>query len=62
MFQETMENILQGLNIVMCYINDILMTGKTDEERLMNLVKFLPIYRNMDCDYNSLSMPLWVAV
>lgn len=39
MFQETMENVLQGLNIVMCYINDILMTGKTDEEQLMNLVE-----------------------
>ena len=27
MFQETMEKVLQGLNMVVCYINDILMTG-----------------------------------
>ena len=34
MFQETMEKILQGLNKVVCYIDDILMIGKTDEEHL----------------------------
>ena len=39
MFQETMEKVIQGLNIVMCYINNILMTDKTDEEQLMNLVE-----------------------
>ena len=39
MFQETMEKVLQGLDMVMCYIDDILMTEKTDEEHLMNLEK-----------------------
>ena len=39
-FQETMEKVLQGLNmVVLCYIDDILVTGKTDEEHLMNLEK-----------------------
>ena len=37
--QETMEKILQGLNMVVCYIDDILVIYKTDEEHLMNLEK-----------------------
>ena len=39
-FQETMEKVLQGLDKVVCYIDDILMTGKTDKEHLMNLESF----------------------
>ena len=39
MFHETMEKVLPGLDMVMCYINDILVTGKTDEEHLINLEK-----------------------
>ena len=39
MFQETKEKILQGLNMVVCYIDNILVTGKIDEEHLMNLEK-----------------------
>ena len=40
LFQETIEKVLQGLNMVVCYIDDILVTGKTDEEHLINLEVF----------------------
>jgi len=38
-FQETMEKVLQGLHNVVCYIDDILVTGKTDDEHQANLEK-----------------------
>ena len=40
-FQRTMENILQGLPHVCVYIDDILVTGATDEEHLRNLEEVL---------------------
>ena len=40
-FQRTMENILQGLPHVCIYIDDILVTGRTEEEHLHNLGKVL---------------------
>ena len=36
-FQMTMDKILQGLNGVSCYLDDILVTGKDDTEHLNNL-------------------------
>ena len=36
-FQRVMENVLQGLNHTVVYIDDILVTGKTEEEHLVNL-------------------------
>ena len=36
-FQMTMDKILQGLNGVSCYLDDILVTGKDDTEHLTNL-------------------------
>ena len=36
-----MDEILQGLDGVICYVDDLLITGKTDEERLENLRKVL---------------------
>ena len=37
LFQRTMDNILQGVPGVVCYIDDILVTGDTDAEHLRNL-------------------------
>lgn len=36
-FQKTMDTILQGIEGVVCYIDDILITGKTPEEHLRHL-------------------------
>ncbi len=36
-FQKTMDSILQGLTGVMCYLDDILITGTNDEDHLSNL-------------------------
>ncbi|PIK62342.1 hypothetical protein BSL78_00660 [Apostichopus japonicus] len=36
-FQQCMDQILGGLNGVGCYLDDIIVTGKTDEEHLRNL-------------------------
>ena len=36
-FQKAMDSVLQGLQHVICYLDDILVTGTTDEEHLQNL-------------------------
>ena len=41
MFQRAMDVILQGVNGVICYIDDILVTGSTDEEHLERLEEVL---------------------
>ena len=41
MFQQTMEKILQGLPKVVVYIDDILVTGRTDEEHMKVLEQVL---------------------
>ena len=40
-FQRTMENILQGINHVCVYLDDILVTGATEQEHLQNLDEVL---------------------
>ena len=40
-FQRTMETILQGLTKVQCYIDDILITGASEQEHLHNLEEVL---------------------
>ena len=40
-FQRTMESILQGINHVCVYLDDILITGATEKEHLQNLDKVL---------------------
>ena len=40
-FQRTMDIILQGLSGVICYIDDILITGSSDKEHLANLEEVL---------------------
>ena len=40
-FQRTMDSILQGMPQVLCYIDDILITGKTDVDHLQNLSQVL---------------------
>lgn len=41
LFQKTMDTILQGIPNVICYIDDILVTGSNDEEHLKNLAEVL---------------------
>ena len=36
-FQQAMEKILQGIPKVICYLNDVLITGQNDEEHLKTL-------------------------
>ena len=40
MFQQIMDTILQGIPGVLCYVDDILVTGSTDEEHLERLEVF----------------------
>ena len=40
-FQRVMENLLQGIKVVCVYIDDILITGSTEEEHLRNLAQVL---------------------
>ena len=40
-FQKTMDAILQGIPHMICYIDDILVTGANDEEHLQNLGEVL---------------------
>lgn len=40
-FQRTMDTILQGIPNVICYIDDILITGPTEEAHLRNLAEVL---------------------
>ena len=40
-FQTTMDNLLQGLRHVVVYIDDILITGESDEEHLATLDEVL---------------------
>ncbi len=41
LFQRMMDQILQGMAHVICYIDDICITGTTDEEHLANLAEVL---------------------
>ena len=41
LFQKTMDTILQGMDGVICYLDDILVSGKTAEEHLVNLKRVL---------------------
>ena len=41
MFQKVMDTILQEASGIICYINDILVTGATEEEHLRNLEEVL---------------------
>ena len=40
-FQKLMDSVLQGLPHVICYIDDILVTGSSDEDHLYNLARVL---------------------
>ena len=40
-FQRAMDQILQGMEHVTCYIEDILITGVSEEEHLQNLTEVL---------------------
>ena len=40
-FQCVMDTILQGLSNVLCYLDDILITGATEQENICNLEEVL---------------------
>ena len=40
-FQRAMDQILQGMEHVTCYIDDVLITGVSEEEHLQNLTEVL---------------------
>ena len=40
-FQKMMDTILQGLNHIQCYVDDILVTGADDDEHFHNLEEVL---------------------
>ena len=40
-FQRAMDSILQDLPKVLCYLDDILITGATDQEHICNLEEVL---------------------
>ena len=40
-FERTMDIILQGLDVVVSYIDDVLVTGKTYGDHLCNLAKVI---------------------
>ena len=40
-FQHAMDTLLQGIPHVICYIDDVLVTGLTEEEHLQNLTQVL---------------------
>ena len=41
LFQKTMDTLLQGIPNTLCYLDDILITGKTDAEHLSNIEEVL---------------------
>ena len=45
-FQRAMDNILQGIPGVICYLDDILVTGKSDTDHLHNLQEVLQRLQN----------------
>ena len=45
-FQKTMDQLLQGLPRVICYIDNILKTGETDEEHWRNVRAMLQKLQN----------------
>lgn len=44
-FQKTMHTILQGMDGIICYLDDILISGKTEAEHLDNLHKVLQKFK-----------------
>ena len=47
-FQKTMDTILQGIRGVICYIDDVLVTGKTQEEHVRNLEIVLQRFHSLE--------------
>jgi len=54
-FQKIMEQTLSDIPVVACYLDDLIVTGKTEKEHLTNLQKTLQHLRTVDSDSLSLS-------
>ena len=48
LFQRTMDSILESIPNILCYIDDILITGATQEAHLKNLKKCYVGYKCME--------------
>ena len=46
-FQRAMDSILQGIPQVLCYLDDILITGASKEDHLRNLRRYCHVYKSM---------------
>ena len=55
MFQKAMDMILQGLPGVICYIDDILVSGRTEEEQFFRLEEVLKRLKNYGISRNARS-------
>ena len=55
-FQRTMENLLQGVPHTACYLDDIVITGKTTEEHDQNLKLVLEKLRHSGIRLKKLSV------
>ncbi len=59
-FQRIMEGLLQGLPRVVVYIDDILVTGKNEQEHLASLEEVLQRLKKQDCSYRRPSVGSWL--
>ena len=58
-FQKIMDEILQGIPRVVCYLDDILISGSSDKEHLTNLEEVLKRFREADIHLGKEKCVFW---